>query len=165
MKRTLTILLLGGCNAVEKISGNANEIRQEARLLVDHGRGVSDEFVVTTATKIDLLAAGIHDQLPSVEARVPEWLSTIQWSLIAFVLLAVCFILWQTGIGRAIKSVLGWIPKSVINDAELAVSVLDENRPESAREYFAARRADPVFNDAFKKARAKAIKRGNNDPG
>lgn len=154
MKLLPLILLLGGCNAVAQISGNTNEIREEAQALIHHGNDVGDSYVVSAATRIDGLAAGIHDQLPNVEARVPEWLSTIQWAMIAVVGITVVVLLFQTGIGSAIRNLLGWIPKNVQNDATLAASVLDDSRPESAREYFAARRADPIYDAAFKKARA-----------
>jgi hypothetical protein len=79
--------------------------------------------------------------------------------LIVAALIAVIIVLWQTGLGNVVRIMIGWIPRKTQVEANLAADVLDESKPESAREYFAARRADPLFDAAFKKARAAKEKR------
>jgi hypothetical protein len=149
-----SLLILGGCSASQEIGRNANSIRTDAQLLIDHGTKVHDPFVVDRASRIDHAAADIHLLLPRVEDQVPEWLVTLQWGLIAVVVVAVIVLLWQTGLGTMIRVAIGWIPRNTRIDAKLAADVLDESKPESAREYFAARRADPLFDSAFRQARA-----------
>lgn len=157
--RLLPLILLGGCSASQEIGSRANAIRTDAQLLIDHGTKIQDPVVVGSATRIDSAAASIHVLLPRVEDQVPAWLMTVQWGLIAVIAVAIIVFLWQTGLGSVIRIAIGWIPKRTQIDANLAADVLDESRPESAREYFAARRADPLFDAAFKKARAAKEKR------
>jgi hypothetical protein len=157
--RLLPILFLGGCSASQEIGRNANSIRTDAQLLIDHGTKVHDPFVVERASSIDHAAADIHLLLPRVEDQVPAWLVTLQWGLIAVIAVAVIVFLWQTGLGTMVRIAVGWIPRNTKIDAKLAADVLDESKPESAREYFAARRADPLFDAAFKQARAAKEKR------
>jgi len=153
-----SLLILGGCSASREIGGRANAIRTDAQLLIDRGTETHDPVVVEAATRIDRAASDIHLLLPRVEDQVPAWLVTLQWGLIAVIAVAVIVFLWQTGLGTAIRIAIGWIPKTTQIDANLAAEVLDESRPEGAREYFAARRADPLFDAAFKKAKARAAK-------
>lgn len=152
------LLLLSGCSASREIGGRANAIRTDAQLLIDRGTEINDSVVIDAATRIDRAAADIHVLLPRVEDQVPAWLSTIQWGLIAIVAVAVIVFLWQTGLGTAIRVAVGWIPKKTQIDADLAAEVLDDSKPEGAREYFAARRADPLFDAAFRNAKARAAK-------
>ena len=75
---------------------------------------------------------------------------------IAVAAVAVGIILWQTGIGTAIRVAIGWLPRSKVRDADLAVGMLDPNNPENAREYVAARRAsDPEFDAAWRRIQKK----------
>jgi hypothetical protein len=153
-----SLLILGGCSASQEIGSKANAIRTDAQLLIDHGTTIQDPVVVGAATRIDASAASIHVLLPRVEDQVPAWLTTMQWGLIAVIAVAVIVFLWQTGLGNVVRIAIGWIPRKTQIDANLAADVLDESRPESAREYFAARRADPLFDAAFKKAKARVAK-------
>jgi hypothetical protein len=159
MRKMLLLLLLSGCSASQEIGRNANSIRTDAQLLIDHGTAIKDPVVVNAATRIDTAAASIHLLLPRVEDQVPAWLVTLQWSLIVAALIAVIIVLWQTGLGNVVRIMIGWIPRKTQVEANLAADVLDESKPENAREYFAARRADPLFDAAFKKARAAKEKR------
>jgi len=152
--RRLLPLFLCGCSASQEIGKNANAIRADAQFLIDHGTAIKDPAVVDAATRIDRSASYIHVLLPRVEDQVPAWLVTLQWVVVAVVCVAVIIILWQTGLGNLIRLAVGWIPRKTEIEAKLASDVLDESKPESAREYFAARRADPLFDAAFKKARA-----------
>jgi len=151
--RWLAILALVGCNPVQRISNHANAIRTEAQALEEHGQGIGDPVVVAGAERIDGLAAGIHDELPNVTNKVPAWLSTLQWWGIAVAVLAVAFVLWQSGAFTAIRIAVGWLPRRKVAQAELALDTLDESRPESARELVAALRSqDAEMDAAYRKA-------------
>jgi hypothetical protein len=152
MLRWLAVLALVGCNPVQRISNHANAIRTEAQALEEHGQAIGDPVVVAGAERIDGLAAGIHDELPNVTNKVPAWLSTLQWWGIAVAVLAVAFMLWQTGAFTAIRIAVGWLPRRKVAQAELALDTLDESRPESARELVAALRQDAEMDAAYRKA-------------
>jgi len=149
------VALCFGCSPVSRIANNTNEIRTQAQLLADHGMAINDPVVVTGATRIDTLAAGIHIALGGVEDKTPAWMSMLTWIAIAAVVVAVVVLLWQTGLGTMIRIAVGWLPRKQRQDADLAAGMLDPSKPEDAREYIAARRAsDPYFDAAFKDARA-----------
>lgn len=152
MRALLIVLLLFGCNPVARISSHANAIRTEAQALEEHGQATGDPVVVAGAQRIDGLAAGIHDELPNVTNKVPAWLSTLQWWGIALAVVAVAFVLWQSGAFTAIRIAVGWLPRRKVAAAELALDTLDDSRPENDRELVAALRADPEFDAAFRKA-------------
>lgn len=143
---------LVGCSPVARIARNTNEIRTEAHALVTHGNEVGDPVVVDGATRIDGLAAGIHEELPAVQDKTPAWLSTLKWWGVGFAVAAIAFMLWQSGAFTAIRIAIGWLPRRKVATAELAVDTLDESRPESERELVAALRSDPEFDAAYRKA-------------
>jgi len=156
MRILVVSLLLVGCSATERVSENANEIRTEARALSLHGEKTQDKEVVTRAERIYDLAADIHDQLPGLEDKTPAWMETLVWVAGAVVAVAVVILLWQTGLGQAIRVAVGWIPRKKVSDADLAYRMLDDKSPEDAREYVAARRAsDPEFDAAWRRIHKK----------
>jgi hypothetical protein len=67
----------------------------------------------------------------------------------------VAFVLWQSGAFTAVRIAIGWLPRRKVAAAELAVSTLDDSRPEGDRELVAALRADPEFDAAFKRAKGR----------
>jgi hypothetical protein len=68
------------------------------------------------------------------------------------VAVAVVVLLWQTGLGQAIRIAVGWLPRKKVSDAELAFSMLRPESKEDPREYVAARRgADPEFDAAWRR--------------
>lgn len=148
----LAVMLLAGCNPVQRIAVSSNEIRAEAQELQRHGLEVGDDFVVERATRIDGLAAGIHKELPNVQNKPSELMDLLKWGTIAAVLVAVAVILAQTGIGTFVKVAIGWVPRKVKDEARLAASVLSENKPEDVREWIAVKRSDPTWNRAFQDA-------------
>jgi hypothetical protein len=148
----VALALLAGCNPVQRISNHANAIRTEAQALEEHGQAIGDPVVVAGAERIDGLAAGIHDELPNVTNKVPEWMSALKWWGVAFAVAGIAFMLWQTGAFTAIRIAIGWLPRRKVAQAELAVDTLDESRPESERELVAALRSDPEFDAAYRKA-------------
>lgn len=141
-----------GCNPVQRIALNATEIGHEAQALVDHGRATQDAFVYSHATNILNLVADIHATLPDVEAKTPAWMSMLIYVAWAGIAVAVCVILWQTGIGVTVKKLLGYIPAPIEREARLLRDVMDPNRQEDLREFVAARRASsPLFDLAWRK--------------
>lgn len=152
---SILALALCGCSSVARISDSANDIRAEARVLAVHGKSINDPVVVDGSERIYALAAQIHDSIPGVKDRVPEWVTMLLWGSVAVAVVGLAVILWQTGLGTAIRVAIGWIPRKTRVDAELAVAMMDPGKTEDAREYIAARRAsNPLFDSAFRKARA-----------
>ena len=152
---------MAGCNPVARIANNATAIRGEAQALVDHGKAAGDPVVVDGATRILGHADAIQADIPHVEARVPAWLSTLHWWGIALAVVAVAFILWQSGAFTAIRIAIGWLPRKKVSQAELAVDMLDESRPEGDRELIAAMRAqDPEFDAAYRNAAKRRKQKG-----
>jgi hypothetical protein len=158
MRTLIFVLLLAGCNPVERISANATAIRNEAGVLIDHGNATGDQVVVQGATRIDEHAAAIHGDIPNVQAITPAWLSTLKWWGIALAVASVAFVLSQSGAFTAVRIAIGWLPRRKVAAAELAVSTLDPSRPEGDRELVAALRADPEFDAAFKRAKGRKQK-------
>jgi len=141
---------LAACNPVQRIATSTNAIRSEARVLVKHGHEINDRYVVDKASNIDDLASGIHEDLSNVTNKDPAWLSALQWWGIAVAVAGICFLLWQSGAFTAIRIAVGWLPRRKRQEADFIEAVLDPNKPESTREYIAARRAaDPELNAAL----------------
>lgn len=156
MRFLVLTLLLAGCSPVERIAGNTNVIRTDAQALIDHGNAIKDAEVVDRATRIDENASDIHVQLTKVQDITPAWLSTLKWWGIAVAVGGIAFLVWQSGIGTAVRVAVGWLPRRKVTQAELAVDMLDPDRPEGEREYVAAMRAqDPEFDAAFRKAQTR----------
>jgi hypothetical protein len=150
------MLICVACSPVERIAGNTNVIRQDAQALIDHGNAIKDAEVVDRATRIDQNAADIHVQLTKVQDITPAWLSTLKWWGVAVAVIGIAFLMWQSGIGTAVRVAVGWLPRRKVTQAELAVDMLDPDRPEGEREYVAAMRAqDPEFDAAFRKAQTR----------
>jgi hypothetical protein len=150
------ILLAAGCSPTARIAASANEIRSEAALLVEHGTATGDKVTVAHAKRIEELAATIHEELPGTADRTPAWLSTLAWVAGGVVAVCIVVVLWQTGIGGAIRTALGWIPRRKQATAELAVDMLNPDRPEGEREFIAALRAqDEQFDLAYRRAQAR----------
>jgi hypothetical protein len=159
MKYIILVVALAGCSPVERIAGNTNVIRQDAQALIEHGNAIQDAEVVDRATRIDENASDIHVQLTKVQDITPAWLSTAKWWGIAVAVAGIAFLVWQSGIGSAVRIAVGWLPRRKVNQADLAVSMLDPDRPEGEREYVAAMRAqDPEFDAAYRKIAQKRRK-------
>jgi hypothetical protein len=149
-------LLLAGCSPTARIAASANEIRSEASLLVEHGTATGDKVTVAHAKRIEELAATIHEELPGTADRTPAWMSVLAWCAGAVVAVAVVVVLWQTGLGNFIRVLLGWVPRRKQATAELAVDMLNPDRPEGEREFIAALRAqDESFDLAYRRAKAR----------
>ncbi len=158
MYRAALAFLLAGCSPVSRIANNTNEIRTQAQLLADHGMAINDPVVVTGATRIDTLAAGIHIALGGVEDKESAWLNTVWMIAAAAIVVGVCYLLWSSGIGTFVRIAIGWLPRKKVSQAELAVDMLDPSRSENGREMIAAMRSDPEFDAAFRKAQSRRKK-------
>jgi hypothetical protein len=124
----------------------------EARMLLLHGKETGDDVVVQAAERIDLLAAQIHGYLPGTQNMTPWWGQAIAWVAGAALVIAIVVFLWFSGIGQFIRVAVGWLPRRKVAQAELAVDMLDPDRPEGDREMVAALRSDPEFDAAYRKA-------------
>lgn len=150
------LVLLAGCSPVQRIAQSSNDIRAEAQWLIQRGTETGDAEVVARATRIETLASGIHVSLSGVEDKTPAWMTMLTYGAVAVVAMALVIVLWQTGLGTVIRVAIGWLPRRKVVAAELAVDMLDPNRPEGDREYIAAMRAqDPMFDAAFRKAQTR----------
>jgi hypothetical protein len=158
MYRAALAFLLAGCSPVSRIANNTNEIRTQAQLLADHGMAINDPVVVTGATSIDTLAAGIHIALGGVEDKESAWLNTVWMIAAAAIVVGVCYLLWSSGLGTFVRIAIGWLPRKKVSQAELAVDMLDPSRSENGREMIAAMRSDPEFDAAYRKAQSRRKK-------
>lgn len=150
------MMSIAGCSSTQNIAADANEIRTESRELVKHGNAIKDGEVVSRAERIDALAANIHGELPGVADKVPAWVSMLTWAAVAVVAVAVLLIGWQSGVFSGLRVLLGWLPRKKVSQAELAVDMLDDTRPEGERELVAALRAsDKEFDAAYRRAQAR----------
>jgi len=141
---------------VQRIAQSSNDIRAEAQELIQRGTETGDPEVVARATRIDALASGIHVSLSGVEDKTPAWMTMLTYGAIAVVALALVIVLWQTGLGSFLRIAIGWLPRKKVVAAELAVDMLDTDRPEGEREMVAAMRAqDPLFDAAFRKSKTR----------
>lgn len=149
-------LTLTACSPTARIAGTANDIRTEAQALMVLGSSTAQPEVVARAERIDELASHIHEDLPGTEDRTPAWMTTLMWVAGAVVAVAVVILLWQTGLGQAVRVAVGWLPRRKVAQAELAVDMLDPSRPEGDRELVAAMRAqDAEFDAAYRRAAAR----------
>ena len=110
-------------------------------------------MVVDGAGRILAHADAIQADIPHVEAKVPAWLDTLQWWGIAVAGVVLLVIAWQSGFFSFIRIAIGWLPRKKVAAAELALSTLDQDRPESERELVASLRADPEFDAAYRIAK------------
>jgi hypothetical protein len=160
------VLLLVGCSASERIAVETNSIGERAaeihRLAIRIGEQSDQPEVCADAASIAVEAVAIgkgtqaiHASLPGVTDRTPWWADLLKWLAIAAVGAAAVWLVHATGVGTAIRIAIGWIPRRKVQEAELAIAALDESKPEGLREVIAARRAaDPVFDEAVRKAQA-----------
>ncbi len=155
MAAVLCAAVLAGCSPVQRIAANAAGIRDEAQALEAHGMEVGDPVVVASAGRIQVLAGGIQGDLGGIQDRTPSWVTAIMYGGAAIIAVAIVVVLWQTQLGTLIRVAIGWLPRRKVSQAELAVDMLDPNRPEGDREFVAALRQDPEFDAAYRKAQTR----------
>jgi hypothetical protein len=152
-------VLTAGCSATKEIASSASVAASAAHSISERA-----SFIVANSSQPEIVAAAVvikgdtavilHEvsqistAVAGVKDIVPFW-ALIQWALGAVVAVALVVALWQTGIGQAIRLALGWIPRRVQNEADLAGKMLSDD-PTTAREFVAAKRAsDPLFAAAW----------------
>lgn len=160
--RTLSqcvILFVIGCSASQQIATSATAInrqavliREEATQLQVSGETQHSEKIIASANKIISEVSDIHSSVPQIKDVTPAWLSALQLFFYAAIAIAVCVILWQTGLGNFIRLAINFLPQKKIQEASLLKSVLDDQKPETVREFVAAKRgADPLLDAAFRR--------------
>jgi hypothetical protein len=157
------LLLLAACSPSRQIAEAANSTQTEAIAIRSAALKIESLSANPTvkAHAIEIVgrsdtivqnAATIHTVLPGVEDQVPWWAALLKWLAGAVVVVGVAVILFQTGIGAAIRAAIGWIPRRKVQEANLAAAALDPSRAEGLRELIAARRAsDPLFDAAWRR--------------
>jgi hypothetical protein len=143
------ILLLCSCSSVNQIS-TSNHVVQENAIQILNTQDINTAHkhasIILKETK-DIASA-----ISGVKDVTPWWANLMQYGFVAIIGIAIVVILWQTGIGQAIRVAIGWIPSNKRKEASLAKSVLDDNKPENIRELIAAKRlSDPEFDAAWRK--------------
>ena len=148
-KLFLTILLLCGCSSVNQIS-TSNHIVQENAIKI-----LNTQDIIIAHKHAEIIlgeSKDIADALSGVKDITPWWANLMQYGFIAIIFIGIVIILWQTGIGQAIRLAIGWIPSNKKKEAALAQSVLSDKNPETVREWIAAKRlSDPEFDAAWRK--------------
>lgn len=153
--------LTAGCSATKEIASSASIAASAAHSISERA-----SFIVANSAQPEIVAAAVvikgdtavilHEvsqistAVAGVKDIVPFWATLLQWGLGAVVSVALVALLWQTGLGTLIRVAIGWIPRRVQNEADLAGKMLSED-PATAREFVAAKRAsDPLFAAAWK---------------
>ena len=164
----MLVLAAVGCSPSREIASRANGIAERAqdeitawdRVERAHKDLAAEATAGRNRARANMTDAhAINKELTGVEDQTPWWASIIGWLAVAVVCVCIVVVLWQTGLGTAIRIAIGWLPKRKVQEADLAVAMLDDNRPEGAREFVAAKRAaDPAFDAAFKQAKAQEDK-------
>ena len=147
--RYLLLALLVGCSAPERIATNAGDIRTLAESSRSRFMDHDDPAGVAEQTDIIQKAAAISVDATRVDPTAPAWQGTLELALWAGLAIALCVILWQTGLGAMLRGLVGWIPQRQRSAAKLLREAVDN--PDTIREAAAAvRTADPLINAAWK---------------
>ena len=147
--RWLFLALLVGCSAPERIASNAGDIRTLAESSRSRFMDYDDPAGVAEQAAIIKKAAAISVDATLVDPTSPAWQGTLELALWAGLAIALCVILWQTGLGAMLRGLVGWIPQRQRSAAKLLREAVDN--PDTIREAAAAvRTADPLINAAWK---------------
>ena len=155
----LVLTAMIGCkSAPQRISERAVEIRETAQSSKDRFIQAGDLAGKREQEHIMSLANEISVDSTLVDPTEPWWLPLVEYGVVAAILLAIVAILWQTGIGTAMRSMLGWLPRKSVSAAKLLHEAVDQEHETSVREAVAALRVmDPALDAAYRRIR--------NDPG
>lgn len=157
----LLLVAAVACSSTREISQRASAIREHATSIIrttDQMDANSEQVqqIRTDAEAISDSVSVIHAEITAVADVVPWWATLIRYALVAAAIAGLCVLVWQTGIGVALRAAVGLIPKRVRSEAEIAAATLDPTKPESVREWVAMRRAlDPLFDSSFQAAKEK----------
>ena len=112
---------------------------------------------ISEQTAIIEEAQGILEKTSEVKDIVPWWANLLEITMIAVSLVAVVIILWNTGIGLAIRKVIGLIPEAKKDQAKFLMEALNGNT--DLKESVAFMRAkDPLLDSAFKRRKEQNAK-------
>jgi len=164
-------LLLCSCSAVEKIQRNSNDITTHAQESKAHFEGIISAASavpprleeisqrshqgILEQTAIIEKAQGVIEATSGVKDIVPWWANTLEIVMISLAVIAILILLWYTGVGTAIRKILGLIPEHKQDQAKLLDEALSGKT--DIREAIAFMRAkDPMLDSAFKKRKESA---------
>ena len=159
-KAIILAVLTAGCSATKEIASSASVAASAA-----HSISERSAFIITHSAQPEIVAAAVtikadaavvlHETnqistaVSQVKDIVPFWMTLLQYGLLCAILLGAVALLWMTGLGTLIRVAIGWIPRCVQNEADLAGKMLSDD-PATAREFVAAKRAsDPLFAAAW----------------
>lgn len=149
MRSAAIVLLLSACSAPERIAANAGDIRTLAESSRSRFTQHADPAGVAEQSTIIERAQAISVDASRVDPTTPAWQGTLELALWAGLAIAACVILWQTGLGAMLRSLVGWIPQRQRSAAKLLREAVDD--PTKIREAAAAvRTADPMISAAWK---------------
>lgn len=118
--------------------------------------GIQTEKGIEEQQAIQDSVANIREALPRVEDKLPFWASVLDRVAVAGIVIAIAYILWNTGIGTLLKRLIysfSWfIPRRSTRDASMDRKIADSEDTMSIREAVAAKRAsDPAYDAAYRK--------------
>lgn len=165
------IAILSACSSTGRIAGAANVARASAASSEDRFTLIEERAVEATAAMEvvrDEAKAGVREQRRIIEAsdvvsrevagvqdKPSDLLSMLTWGAIAVVAVAVVVVLWQTGIGSAVRSAIGLIPRPKRTAAKLLDEAMDDASATTLHEAVAAMRAsDREFDAAWRRRRS-----------
>ncbi len=163
----LTIASTHGCSAVQEISastGDIDKLSQSSEERFVTIADISDVPEVDTQAEAGIIeqqeiqnsVSNIRQALPRVEDISPVWLTLLERGSVVLILIAIILLLWQTGIGSLVRSLLysvkWFIPRKSMRDAEMDLKIADADNEMSIREAIASKRAsDRAYDSAYKK--------------
>ena len=160
-----------GCSAVESINTNATQIHTLAESSEQRFKAIaqiSDVDEVDQQTEHGIIeqrsiqdsVASIRKALPRVEDKESSLMALFQRFSLALILIAVFFIIWQTGIGSFLRKLLysmtAFIPSKSMREAEMDMKIADGDDSMTIREAIASKRSSSVsYNSAYKKLKTR----------
>lgn len=155
----LLLVAMAACSSAREISVRASAIQEHANSIMrtTEQMDASSPQVKQIRTDAEAISASvgvIHAEVTGVADVVPWWATLIRYALVAAAIAGLCVLVWQTGIGVALRAAVGLIPRSVRAEASLARATLDTASNETVREWISARRvADPLFDASFRQTK------------
>ena len=158
------------CSSTQRIAAAANDSRTAAASSEDRFVAIREQAVVATkaldvvrgeakageAEQRAIIAASdvVSSEVAGVQDKPSDLMQMLTWVSIAVVSIAVVVVLWQTGIGTAIRSAVGLIPRPKRTAAKLLDEAMDDASATTLNEAVAAMRAsDPEFDAAWRRRR------------
>lgn len=167
---TAIFCLVVGCSGTAKISRSATQINQLAQsskekfeeISLDPDHSEMSDAGASEQAEILSLVNEIHRSVPNVQDKVPEWLRTVGFLLLAVISVAGIILLWQTGVGTLMRLLVGrfavLIPKKKRTEAKFLQEAMNGGEESKIKEAVAVKRAtDPAFDAAWKAQKAERL--------